>query len=57
MWRRSSHSTDTGGNCIEVAILFDAVAIRDSKDVDGGRLTLHAESFRAFLDSVKRSYP
>jgi len=34
-WRTSSYSGSNGGNCIEVAITPDTVAIRDSKDADG----------------------
>lgn len=36
LWRRASRSKEDGSNCIEVAELSDAVAIRDSKD-PGGR--------------------
>jgi hypothetical protein len=32
-WRKSSHSGNNGGDCVEVAgNLRDAVAVRDSKD-------------------------
>ena len=36
-WRKSSHS-GSGNNCVEVASMAAAVAVRDSKDPDGGHL-------------------
>ncbi|WP_190819728.1 DUF397 domain-containing protein [Saccharopolyspora pogona] len=38
-WRKSSRSA-SGGNCVEVGFAPDAIGIRDSKDRDGGRLTV-----------------
>jgi hypothetical protein len=34
-WRKSTHSGDTGGDCVEVADVSSAVAVRDSKYPDG----------------------
>src|SRR6266536_376687 len=51
-WRKSSHST--GGNqCVEIAHLGAAVAVRDSKNLDGGHLTFGAAEWRTFLDNAK----
>ena len=37
VWRKSARSSGTGQNCVEVAAnLPGIVAIRDSKDPDGG---------------------
>jgi hypothetical protein len=38
-WRKATRSTDTGGNCVEVADnLPDQVLVRDSKDPAGPAL-------------------
>ncbi|AEW93614.1 MULTISPECIES: DUF397 domain-containing protein [Streptomycetaceae] len=51
-WRKSSYSTDTGGDCVEVAALPSTVAVRDSKNPDGPALTFTPEAFTAFLSAV-----
>jgi hypothetical protein len=49
-WRKSSYSSDQGGNCVEVAELPTAtVAVRDSKTPAGPILTLRPAAFTAFL--------
>lgn len=48
-WRRSSFSTDTSGNCIEVAFGSVCVAVRDSKNAAGPRLTVDLEGWRAMI--------
>ncbi|MBA9005004.1 DUF397 domain-containing protein [Thermomonospora cellulosilytica] len=53
LWRKSSHSTAQGGDCVEVADLSPAIAIRDSKDPDGPRLTIGRAAFGAFLQAVR----
>ncbi len=52
-WRKSSHSDETGGHCIELAALPHAIAIRDSKAPDSGRLTLTPHTFSALLAHLK----
>jgi hypothetical protein len=52
-WRKSSHSGDTGGDCVEVAGLPGAVAVRDSKNPGGPALVLRHREFRTLLDQVK----
>ncbi|GAA4237104.1 DUF397 domain-containing protein [Actinomadura meridiana] len=54
-WRKSSRSGGQGGNCVEVAALAPAVAVRDSKDPDGPRLAFGAGEWRAFTRRVKAS--
>ncbi|MFF9491278.1 DUF397 domain-containing protein [Streptomyces flaveolus] len=49
-WRKASYSGDQGGNCVEVAALPAAVAVRDSKDPAGPVLALAPAAFAAFLD-------
>ncbi|PIM70694.1 DUF397 domain-containing protein [Streptomyces sp. JV178] len=52
LWRKSSYSGNTGGECVEVAPLTPHIAVRDSKNPGGGTLTLSAAAFSAFLDHV-----
>lgn len=54
-WRKSSHSDQHGGECVEVAALAPAVAVRDSKDPDGPRLAFGAAAWRVFAGRVKAS--
>ncbi|MEU5851609.1 DUF397 domain-containing protein [Saccharopolyspora shandongensis] len=49
VWRKSSRSGGNGGNCVEVGFAPGAIGVRDSKDRDGGRLTLAPAQWRAFL--------
>ncbi|MGI5164909.1 DUF397 domain-containing protein [Spirillospora sp. CA-253888] len=53
-WRKSSHSDHHGGDCVEVAKLVHDVAVRDSKDPDGGRLAFGAAAWRDFAERVRR---
>jgi hypothetical protein len=54
VWRKSTRSSNSGGQCVEVAgNLPGVVAIRDSKDPDGPALVVHPTAFRAFTDTVK----
>jgi Domain of unknown function (DUF397) len=52
-WFKSSRSSGNGA-CVEVAYLAGAVAVRDSKDPAGPVLRFQAESWRAFVDAVRR---
>jgi hypothetical protein len=50
-WRKSSYSSDQGGQCLEVAETPEAaVAIRDSKNPAGPILTLDPASFTTFIN-------
>ena len=51
-WFRSSFS-GTHGNCVEVAILPDAVVVRDSKNPDGPTLTFTPDEWEAFVAGAK----
>lgn len=48
-WRTSSRSTGGGGNCVEVAVSGDSVAMRDSKNPDGPVLVFSGEAWEAFI--------
>lgn len=54
-WRKSSYSTSKiDEDCVEIAFASKTVAVRDSKDPDGGHLTLTPAGFRALLAHVVR---
>lgn len=49
-WIKSSHSSDDGPSCVEVATTASAtVHVRDSKIPDGPRLTLTPTTWTTFL--------
>ncbi|GAA4239719.1 DUF397 domain-containing protein [Actinomadura meridiana] len=53
MWHKASQSTSNGGECVEVASLAEVVAIRDSKNPDGPRLTINHGDFRRVVEVLK----
>ncbi|MGA5312607.1 DUF397 domain-containing protein [Streptomyces pseudogriseolus] len=54
-WFRSSYSSSGDGNdCVEVAITSDAVHVRDSKALDGPRLTLTSAAWSRFVSHGAR---
>ena len=53
-WRKSSYSSNGGGECVEVGDLtVGAVVVRDTKDRDGGTLNFSATAWSAFVGSLK----
>jgi Domain of unknown function (DUF397) len=52
-WRKSSYSTGGGQNCVEVAVLPGAVAIRDSKDPGGPAHVIPAAAFAALIARIQ----
>lgn len=48
-WFKSSYSSGDGDNCVEVAITPHAVHVRDTKDRDGGQLTLAPAAWADFV--------
>jgi Domain of unknown function (DUF397) len=53
-WRKSSYSGNGGGNCVEIATsLQNIVLVRDSKDLEGPRLTLDGQAWSEFIQGVK----
>lgn len=52
-WRKSSRSSGNG-QCTEVAHVGTAVAIRDSKNVEGGCLLLAADGWQALVRGIRR---
>ncbi|MFE0593097.1 DUF397 domain-containing protein [Micromonospora echinospora] len=55
VWRKSTRSGGSGGDCVEVADnLPGVVAVRDSKDPNGPALTFRAGTWSAFVRAVSR---
>ena len=53
IWRKSSYS-GTQGNCVKVATnLPGIVAVRDSKNPDGGMLIFSLDEWKAFIAEVQ----
>jgi hypothetical protein len=54
VWRKSSRSNGSGGDCVEVASnLPGMVAVRDSKDPHGPRLIFTPAEWDAFTAAVR----
>lgn len=54
VWRKSSRSSPTSNNCVEVARnLPGLVAVRDSRDPDGGALTFSLDEWQTFVTEVR----
>ena len=57
-WRKSSHSDDNAGSCLEVLDHHPAgVPVRDSKVPNGPALLVSAANWSAFVAAVKESRP
>jgi Domain of unknown function (DUF397) len=53
VWRKSARSNN-GGACVEVATNLPAVvAVRDSKDLDGGVLRFGPGEWKTFLEGIR----
>jgi hypothetical protein len=51
-WHKSSFSSGSGDdNCVEVAIAGQAIALRDSKNVDGPVLVIPTNAWSTFMAS------
>ena len=53
LWRKSSASGPNCDNCVEVAFVGDAIAVRDSKNPDGPALIFTAAEWDAFVGGAK----
>jgi len=55
MWRKSSFSEANGNSdCVEVGWASAVTAVRDSKNPDGGMLTVSESAWHAFRASITR---
>jgi hypothetical protein len=52
-WRKSSYSSNGGGNCVEVCTAEASVAVRDSKDVTGPALTFTPQAWDTFVTGIR----
>jgi hypothetical protein len=56
VWRKSSYSSNNGGDCVEVASgLSDVVPVRDSKVPAGPALMLTPAAWSAFVSDLRSS--
>ncbi|EMF30088.1 hypothetical protein H114_05634 [Streptomyces gancidicus BKS 13-15] len=53
-WFKSSYSTGSGGECIEVAVRPATVHVRDSKDTTRAALAVEATAWAAFVEFAAR---
>ncbi|MFE2516032.1 DUF397 domain-containing protein [Streptomyces mirabilis] len=54
-WFKSSHSSNDGPECVEIAIAPAAtVHVRDSKDTQRAQLAFTGASWTEFVSSVRR---
>lgn len=52
-WRKSTRSSgETNSECVEVALVGQAAAMRDSKNQDGPVLLVPAAAWQAFLGHI-----
>jgi hypothetical protein len=52
-WRRSSRSNGAGNECVEIALVGAAAAIRDSKNRFGGLLMIDEHGWEQLRSSVR----
>jgi len=58
IWRKSSYSSSTGQNCVEVATnLPGVVVVRDSKDPNGPELLVSYADWRTLAGRLKAPQP
>ena len=53
-WRKSSYSSSSGDNCIEVGSSPRTVAVRDSKDPNGPALAFTPAGWHAFTLRIRK---
>jgi hypothetical protein len=56
-WRKSTHSSGVNDeHCVELGRLSPGggIGVRDSKDPDGGHLTVSVAQFAGLIEQVKR---
>ncbi|GAA2621224.1 hypothetical protein GCM10010411_66390 [Actinomadura fulvescens] len=52
IWRKASRSSATGNDCVEIASTHHGVAIRDSKNPNGPKLTLSRSQWRGIAAHI-----
>lgn len=51
-WRKSSYSSNGGGECIETASNSGTVMVRDTTNRDGGMLSFGAAAWSMFVSQL-----
>jgi hypothetical protein len=54
-WRKSSYSSGSGAECVEVGQSPGAIAVRDTQDRHGRTLAFTTNAWRKFADQIKHS--
>ncbi|MEU7209934.1 DUF397 domain-containing protein [Streptomyces sp. NPDC044989] len=54
VWRKSSYSSEEGGECVEVAARPATVHVRDSKDTTRAPLAVDPTAWAAFVEFAAR---
>ncbi|WP_153531372.1 DUF397 domain-containing protein [Actinomadura macrotermitis] len=52
-WRKSSRSSSTGGDCVELADLSGKVGVRDSKSPSAGKLVIGRDELAVLVRRIK----
>ncbi|HUQ55445.1 DUF397 domain-containing protein [Lentzea sp.] len=52
-WRKSSRSSASGPDCVEIALVGPGAAVRDSKNAEGARLRFGDGGWETFLAAAK----
>ncbi|NEA21294.1 DUF397 domain-containing protein [Actinomadura bangladeshensis] len=52
-WRKSSHTSQEGGTCVELAVLNTLVGVRDSTDPEGPVLRFGRDGLTRLLERIK----
>lgn len=53
LFRKSSYSQPSGGNCVEVADLPAGAAVRDTQNRERGHLAFTSQEWAALLSAVR----
>jgi Domain of unknown function (DUF397) len=53
-WRKSSYSSGSGAECVEVSRTPDTAHLRDSKNTTGPALSFNTSAWHAMLTTVDR---
>ena len=53
LWRTSTYSSNSGGQCVEVAALSERIGVRDSKNPGAAHLSLTRSTFHTFTKKLR----